>query len=196
MRHPDITRCLAKPVIPVIREISNQRDLLAGASALILQGGTVLELLRTLEELDAELRQKLHVLVHIDLISGLENNEAGLEFLASLQCVSGVVTVHHNLTRPASRLGMLSILRMFLTDSRAVERCLSVVSKSKPDAMEIMPTAAAARTANDFKKVPIPRIAGGLCRSAKDLQEALDSGIQAVTSTSPSLWECNFQHVQ
>jgi glycerol uptake operon antiterminator len=135
--------------------------------------------------------QHLPLLVHIDLVAGLENNEAGLDFLAEFDRISGVVTVHHYLTAPARKLGMLSIVRLFLSDSRAMERGLAVATKARPDAIEILPAAAAVKVAGDFARCRIPRIAGGLCRSEADVNEVLSSGCRAVTSTSPALWKLN-----
>ncbi len=186
-----IDECLSKPVIPVLWRTANQDSLLARASSVILQAGTLVELRDVVAAFDRPQLQHISVFVHIDLIAGLENSEAGLECLAALGRVAGVVTIHHNLTRPAKKLGLLSVVRLFLSDSRALERGLTIVSKSSADAIEIMPAAVAAKTKKDFDRLPLPRIAGGLCRSEADLQEALASGIRAITSTRPAFWEYN-----
>jgi glycerol uptake operon antiterminator len=127
----------------------------------------------------------------VDLVAGLENNEAGLEYLASYQRITGIVTVHHFLTAAARKFGFLSIVRLFLSDSRAVDRGLSVANKSHPDAIEILPAVVAAKVTKDFANCHIPRIAGGLCRTEADVDEVLASGCRAVTSTSPALWKLN-----
>ena len=191
MKPGSIEPCFVKPVIPVLWELPKNRELIAAASSVILQGGPIAELPKVLAALDQPLLQKVHVFAHIDLIAGLENSDAGLEYLADLKRLAGVVTIHHNLTRAAKRLGLLSIVRLFLSDSRAVDRGLSIVAKSKADAIEIMPALVAAKTASDFQSCPLPRIAGGLCRSEQDLHEALASGVKAVTSTRPSMWQVN-----
>ena len=129
--------------------------------------------------------------LHIDLISGLENNEAGLEYLAEFNQITGIVTVHHHLASVARKLNLLSIVRLFLSDSRAVDRGLSVTAKSRPDAIEILPAAVAVKVAEEFRSCPVPRITGGLCRKREDVEEALASGCQAVTSTKPELWALN-----
>jgi glycerol uptake operon antiterminator len=146
---------------------------------------------KTLDVFQQRPLERLPLFVHIDLIAGLENNEGGLEYLAGFDRIAGVVTVHHHLAGLARRLGMLSIVRLFLSDSRAVDRGLAVAKKSHPDAIEILPAAAAVKVAADFTKCRIPRIAGGLCRSEADVREVLNSGCQAVTSTSPALWKLN-----
>jgi len=191
MRRTSIDSCFRQHVIPVVWEPGEHRDLLARASAIFLQGGPLSELIRILDTFCDRDLADIPLFVHIDLLSGLENNDAGLEYLASFKRISGVVTVHYQLSSPARRLGLLSIVRLFLSDSRAVARGLSVANKSHADAIEILPAAVAAKIAGDFKSCHIPRIAGGLCRTQADVVEVLDSGCRAITSTSPLLWKLN-----
>jgi glycerol uptake operon antiterminator len=191
MRRKSIDYCLRRHVIPVIWDPGSNRSLLARASTVFLQGGALGDLARVLDAFCDPQLEHLPLFVHIDLVAGLENSEAGLEFLAGFDRITGVVTVHHHLTAPARRLGLLSIVRLFLSDSRAVDRGLSVANKSHPDAIEILPAVVAAKVAHDFADCPIPRIAGGLCRTEADVKEVLASGCRAVTSTSPTLWKLN-----
>jgi glycerol uptake operon antiterminator len=192
MRRVSIDSCFARRIIPVIWNPGPHGDLLARASTVFLQGGTLAELPRTLDAFRQPPLERLPLFVHIDLVSGLENNDAGLDYLAQFDRIAGVVTVHHQLTTAARRLGLLTIVRLFLSDSRAVDRGLTVANKSHPDAIEILPAAAAGKVAGDFAPCRIPRIAGGLCRSEADVRDVLDSGCRAVTSTSPALWKLNF----
>jgi glycerol uptake operon antiterminator len=191
MRRKSIDVCFRKHVIPVIWDPGNQEELLARASCVFLQGGALGDLTRALDLFAAPRLENLPLFVHIDLVAGLENSEAGLEYLAGFQRITGVVTVHHHLTSAARRLGLLSIVRLFLSDSRAVDRGVTVVNKSHPDAVEILPAVVAAKVATDFAPCRIPRIAGGLCRTEADIAEVLASGCRAVTSTSPALWKLN-----
>lgn len=186
-----IEKYFAKPIIPVIREVPTILDDLALASSVILQGVEIGNLAKLLEAFAEPPLDHLRILAHIDLIAGLENNDAGLEYLARLGRIDGVVTVHHHLTRTAKRLGMLSIVRIFLSDSRALERGLHVCGKAKPDVVEFLPASAAAKISADMRAVSVPHIGGGLCRTVEDVQEALKSGCRAVTSTRPELWRLN-----
>jgi len=191
MRRKSIDACLRHHVIPVVWDPGSHRDLLARASAVFLQGGALGDLGKALDRFRDPHLQHLPLFVHVDLVAGLENNEAGMEYLAQFENISGVVTVHHHLASAARRLGLLSIVRLFLSDSRAVDRGLSVVKKSRPDAVEILPAVVAAKVVSDFADYPIPRIAGGLCRTEADVNDVLASGCRAVTSTSPTLWKLN-----
>lgn len=191
MPRKSIDSCLRRHVIPVVWDPGPHRELLSRASAVFLQGGALKDLGNALDRFRDPHLEHLPLFVHVDLVSGLENNEAGIEYLAQFEGISGVVTVHHYLAVAARKLGLLSIVRLFLSDSRAVDRGLSVVKKSRPDAVEILPAVVASKVASDFADCHIPRIAGGLCRTEADVNEALASGCRAVTSTSPKLWQLN-----
>jgi len=191
VRRKSIESCLRSKVIPVVWDPEADRDLLARASVVFLQGGALGDLGRVLDAFSHPHLEHLPIFVHVDLVAGLENNEAGIEYLADFNSISGVVTVHHHLTAAARRVGLLSIVRLFLSDSRAVDRGLSVVKKSHPDAVEILPACVAAKVSKDFADSQIPRIAGGLCRTEADVEDVLSSGCRAVTSTSAALWKLN-----
>ena len=184
-------KCLRQPVIPVVWDPTKHVDLLSRASMLIMQGGALADVPRALDRFAEQKLSTIALFAHIDLISGLENSEAALEYLAEFNRFAGIVTVHHYLAKPARRLGLLSVVRLFLSDSRAVERGVAVATKSQADAIEILPAVAAVKVANDLKRCPLPRIGGGLCRTEADVREAIESGCRAVTSTRPELWELN-----
>jgi len=186
-----IEKYFAKPVIPVVGELPRSVETLSAASSVILQGLDIGKLSGVLESFNRPPLDHIRLLVHIDLVAGLENSDAGLEYLAQLGKVDGVVTVHHHLARTAKRLGLLSIVRIFLSDSRALERGLKVCAKAKPDVVEFLPAAAAVKVAKDWQASTVPHIGGGLCRSEEDVRETLASGCRAVTSTQPALWRLN-----
>jgi glycerol uptake operon antiterminator len=191
MRRKSIESCFRNHVIPVVWDPGTQGDLLSRASTAFLQGGTLGDLERVLNLFSTPKLEHLPLFVHVDLVSGLENSEAGIEYLANFERLTGVVTVHHHLTSAARKAGLLTIVRLFLSDSRAVDRGLSVVNKSHPDAVEILPAVVAAKVAGDFASCRVPRIAGGLCRTEADMDEVIKSGCRAVTSTSATLWKLN-----
>ncbi|HEX4415576.1 MAG TPA: glycerol-3-phosphate responsive antiterminator [Lacipirellulaceae bacterium] len=191
MRRKSIDGCFRKQIVPVVWDPGPQADLLARASVVFLQGGTLGDLARVLKLFSTPKLEQLPLFVHVDLVAGLENSEAGIDYLSSYERITGVVTVHHHLTTSARKAGLLTIVRLFLSDSRAVDRGLSVVNKSHPDAIEILPAIVASQVAADFAASRIPRIAGGLCRTEADVAAVLAAGCRAVTSTSPTLWKLN-----
>jgi len=191
MRRTSLEPCFRRQVIPVVWDPTPHSELIRHASTVFLQGGPLIELADVLDCFRGPQLDHLSLFVHIDLVAGLENSETGVAYLAGFERLAGVVTVHPHLTSSIRRGRLLSILRLFLSDSRAVERGLSVIAKSRPDAIEILPAAVAPKVADDFRHCQVPRITGGLCRSEQDIREALDSGCVAVTSTRPELWQLN-----
>jgi len=191
MRRKSIDSCVQRKIIPVVWDPTPHRELIGSASSVLLQGGPLAELADVLDEFRHGDLEHLSLFVHIDLVAGLENSDAAVGFLAKSERLSGIVTVHHHLASGIRRAGLLSIVRLFLSDSRAVERGLSVIAKSRPDAIEILPAAVAPKVAHDFSRCRVPRITGGLCRTEQDVREAIQSGCVAVTSTRPELWKLN-----
>ena len=131
------------------------------------------------------------VLLHIDLVNGLANDESGLRYVATLDRVDGIITTRHHLAPIARKLGLMSVVRLFLQDGRAVERGLTVIDKSRPDAVELLPGVAVPVIADRFRDVPTPIIAGGLIRTPEIVRQILSCGCRAVSTTNVKLWEMN-----
>jgi glycerol uptake operon antiterminator len=181
-----------KPIIPYLTEgVDRQADAIAAASILMIGGGELAELPALLAKLQRPPFDKLPVLLHIDLVNGLANDESGLRYVATLNGVDGVVTTRHHLAPLARKLGLMSVVRLFLQDGRAVERGLGVIDKSKPDAVEVLPGVAFLQVAERFNHLPIPCIAGGLIRSAEVVQQILAGGCRAISTSNVELWKLN-----
>jgi glycerol uptake operon antiterminator len=157
----------------------------------MIGGGELAELPDTLETLSRPPFTKQPVLLHIDLVNGLSNDESGLRYLATLEGIDGIVTVRHHLAGLARKLGMISVVRLFLQDGRAVERGLAVIDKSKPDAVEVLPGVAFLQVPERFRDLPIPCIAGGLIRTPETVRQILAAGCKAISTSNVKLWELN-----
>ncbi len=192
MHHKGIRSLLNKPIIPYITDWSIPHpELLEHADVLFLSGGEIAELPGVLKKLDSRLTRELPIMLHIDLISGLTNDEAGLRYVASFDRVMGIITTKHHMVRTIRKLGLSSIVRLFLQDGRAVERGMSIIERSKPDAVEMLPGIATTLIADQLKQISIPYIAGGLIRCEETADCILKSGCQAVSTSNTSLWKLN-----
>ena len=181
-----------KPIIPYLTEgVDQNTDVIAAASILMIGGGELAELPGLLAKLQRPPFDKLPVLLHIDLVNGLANDESGLRYVATLKGIDGVVTTRHHLAPLARKLNLMSVVRLFLQDGRAVERGLGVIEKSKPDAVEVLPGVAFLQVAERFNHLPIPCIAGGLIRSAEVVQQILAGGCRAISTSNVELWKLN-----
>jgi glycerol uptake operon antiterminator len=183
---------LTRPVIPYVTELADGSvPLIAPASIIFIGGGELAGLPALLEQLNKPPLAERPVLLHIDLLSGLANDEAGLRYVATLPRVDGIITVRHHLAPLARKLGLMSVVRLFLQDGRAVDRGLSVIEKSRPDAVELLPGVAVPQVADRFRDLSIPFIAGGLVRTPEAVKEILATGCKAVSTTNAKLWEMN-----
>ena len=181
-----------RPIIPYLTEgVDRHPVAIATASIVMIGGGELAELPALLAKLQKPPFEKMPVLLHIDLVNGLANDESGLKYVATLDGVDGVVTVRHHLAPLARKLGLMSVVRLFLQDGRAVERGVGVIEKSKPDAVEVLPGVAFLQVADRFNNLPIPCIAGGLIRSAQGVQQILAGGCRAVSTSNVELWKLN-----
>jgi glycerol uptake operon antiterminator len=193
---------LSKPVIPVFWQLGPEQELLAHASLMFLQGGELAELPQMLERLKRGPTANIPVMLHIDLLAGLTSDEAGLRYLAELRHpashnaanaagIDGISTVRSHLVAAARRMGLASILLLFLQDGRSIERGLHIIEQSKPDMVELVPGVAALETSRQFESVNVPRIAGGLIRTVDLVHKLTSRGCAAVSTSDPKLWELN-----
>jgi glycerol uptake operon antiterminator len=183
---------LTKPVIPYLTEgIGPNAALISSASVIFIGGGELADLPDLFHALEQGPLARIPALLHIDLISGLANDESGVRYVSTLPRVAGIITVRHHLAPVARKLGLCSVVRLFLQDGRAVDRGLSVVEKSKPDAVEVLPGVAFLEVADRFSHLPIPCIAGGLVRSEELVRRIIRGGCKAVSTTNVKLWTMN-----
>jgi glycerol uptake operon antiterminator len=181
-------------VIPYVTEgVDTHVGLMALASVIFIGGGELAELPGLMQKLSRPPLGEIPVFLHIDLVNGLSNDESGLRYVAGLERVDGIITVRHHLAPVARKLGLMSVVRLFLQDGRAVERGLGVVEKSRPDAVELLPGVAYLEVAEKFKGVNVPAIAGGLIRTQEIADRIRAAGCRAVSTTNVKLWEMNLQ---
>ncbi len=187
---------LKRPVIPVFWDLAaGSESLIARASLMFLQGGELPELAHRLAGLRRGPLSKLPLMLHIDLLQGLASDEAGVRYVANLGGVDGIITVRAHMVQVARKYGLASILLLFLQDGRSIERGLHLIEQSKPDIVELVPGVAALETANDFRSLNVPLIAGGLVRRAELVDALLKGGCRSVSSSDPAMWKLNTPQV-
>lgn len=172
---------------PVIGAISSEHQVdykNVPCQVFFLLGGEILEIKPMIEEIKAAGK---HVFVHVDLINGLKADPAGLKLIKSYK-PTGIITTRGHLIKEAKKLGLISILRLFLLDSKNLESGIRNVKNNQPDAVEVLPGALHKATAEICKRVKIPVITGGLIKDKEDIIESLKAGAIAVSTSSEKLW--------
>lgn len=155
------------------------------ASAVFILGGELIEIGRMVEVAKAA---KKPVFVHVDLIEGLAGDQAGIRFLAQEIKPDGIITTRHHLVGAARRERLVTIQRLFIVDSQALATGVSAVNAGRPDAVEVMPGIIPRVIAEACVRLDVPVIAGGLIRSAGEIDEALRAGACAASLSREELW--------
>lgn len=129
------------------------------------------------------------MLLHADLIQGLRNDEYAAEYLCQELRPFGLISTRTNVIAKAKQKGVLAIQRVFLLDTGALEKSYSLLKRTEPDYIEVLPGAMPGIIQEIREQVRIPIFAGGLVRTEEDVKQALEAGATAVTTSNKTLWK-------
>lgn len=174
-------------ILPAVRKIKDLEHLLSESFEYIVLLDSHVGHLKSLVDLAKSHNKK--ILLHADLIGGLKNDEHAAEFLCQNIKPAGLISTRANVILKAKQNNVLAIQRLFLLDSSALEMSYSLLERTQPDFIEVLPGIMPDIIKEVHEKAGIPILAGGLIRSAKDVQNALLSGADAVTTSRKELWK-------
>ncbi|HJF31146.1 MAG TPA: glycerol-3-phosphate responsive antiterminator [Sporosarcina psychrophila] len=129
------------------------------------------------------------VIIHADLIQGLKTDNFAADFLCNDIRPAGIISTRSNMIMKAKAKGIIAIQRMFLLDTIALEKSYSLIDQTSPDYIEMLPGVIPELINEVFERTGIPIINGGLIRTQKHVQDALNAGAVAVTTSDHQLWE-------
>ncbi|NLJ71179.1 MAG: glycerol-3-phosphate responsive antiterminator [Clostridiaceae bacterium] len=132
-----------------------------------------------------------YIFVHLDLVDGITNREIAIDFIHQYTKADGVISTRARLLKYAKKFGLITVLRIFMLDSMALENGYQNIDYSNPDMIEILPGIATKAFALIKEYSDIPIIAGGLIRTKQDILQALTDGATAISSTRFELNEVN-----
>ena len=185
--HPLAETLLDEPVIAAVKTDESLTAALASpCSAVFLLASTLL----TVDGLVHRIHDagKLAV-VHIDLVDGLSSREIAVDSLNALCHPDGIISTRPHLIRRGRENNMLTVLRVFAIDSKAVGNLQKETEMVTPDVIEILPGTLPKVIERLSKKLPVPLIAGGLMTDKGDILSALQAGALCVSTSEQSLWE-------
>lgn len=185
MAHPLIQLMEENPVVPALKDAAQIEacGICPGKIVFVLCGDILCI---------KELIEKIHgagkkAVIHADLIHGLAQKEIAVDFLH--RCgADGIISTRPHMVRRGKELGMLSVLRVFVIDSKAVSNLKNEVDAGRPDMVEILPGTIFSAIERLSTAVRVPLIAGGLLESKQDVMAALRAGALCVSSSNPELW--------
>lgn len=131
------------------------------------------------------------VFIHVDMIDGLKSDQKGIEFIKVHANPFGIITTKQNNIKYAHKLGLYTIMRIFVIDSLSLETGIKNIQAVLPNAVEVMPGIASKIIRSLEKEIHLPIIAGGLINTKKEIMESISAGAMAVSTTAQELWDLN-----
>ncbi|GAA2094070.1 hypothetical protein GCM10009801_61790 [Streptomyces albiaxialis] len=127
------------------------------------------------------------VFVNVDSAPGLAQDRGALEFLKNMGA-AGVVSTRLSLIEKGRPLGLLTMMKVFVTDRSNLNRSLDAVARGLPDLVEVMPAPIVGRMSPESLRAMTPYVAAGFVQTPEDVTAALGLGAVAAATSDPRLW--------
>ena len=186
MAHALIRLMEETPVVPALKDAAQIQECASCPSRIVfVLCGDILnieDLIRQLHEAGKK------AVIHADLVYGLAQKEIAADFL--YRCgADGIISTRPHIVRRGKELGMLSVLRVFIIDSKALSNLKNEVETGRPDMVEVLPGTIVSAIEKLSSQLRVPLISGGLLESKRDVMAALRAGALCVSSSNPELWD-------
>jgi glycerol uptake operon antiterminator len=128
------------------------------------------------------------VVVHMDLVSGIGKDRAGIQYLRQVG-VDAIITSRSQLVSAGRAEGLTTIQRLLLLDDSALDNGVRSIARAAPDIVEILPGIIFPEVAQTLQRLlPGPFIAGGFIRTAADVARVQAAGSILSSSSTYALW--------
>lgn len=174
-------------ILPAIRKMKDLEKLMKSSYTYIVLLDSHIGQLKSIVDLGRAHGKQL--LLHADLIEGLKNDEFAAEFLCQSIRPAGIISTRGNVITKTRQNGLIAIQRLFLLDSSALDKSYTLLERTQPDYIEVMPGVIPHIIKEVKERSGIPIFAGGLIRSVDDVEQALAAGATAVTTSNHELWQ-------
>lgn len=127
--------------------------------------------------------------VHIDLVSGIGKDRAGIQYLRQIG-VDAIITSRSHLVSAGRAEGLITIQRLLLVDDLSLETGIKAIVRAVPDIVEVLPGIVFPDVAAKIQQLlPGPFIAGGFLRTFDDIARIHAAGGILSSSSSYTLWQ-------
>lgn len=174
------------PVAAAIKSEDDYEKALASQSGLLfLLKGDAFHLETFIAQAHA---QKKGVVVHLDLISGIGKDRAGIHYLRNL-AIDAIITSRSQLIAAGRAEKLITIQRILLLDDSALETGTRMIARSQPDIVEVLPGIIFPDVITQLSTLlPGPFIAGGFIRTFAEVERIIAAGAILCSSSSEQLW--------
>ncbi len=126
-------------------------------------------------------RRGKKLLFHLDLLKGISADEFGCEYACQKLMADGIISTRPKVVETARKNRRLAILRLFLIDSRSLEKGLALCGALRSDYVELLPGIACGILGRIREQTDVPFMCGGLLRSPEEIEACFEAGACAVT---------------
>lgn len=127
------------------------------------------------------------VIVHLDLVKGIASDEYGCEYICQKMHSDGIISTRSKVIEAAKRNKKIAIQRMFLIDSRSLEKGIAQLVQSAPDYVEVLPGIAYSILPMIKEQLQLPLISGGLIKDKETIDACVAHGATHVSIGSLEL---------
>ena len=133
------------------------------------------------------------VYLHADLLRGVSADEFGCEYLCQRLRADGIISTKPKVLETARRNHVATILRLFLIDTKSLEKGVALIRSLRPDHVELLP-GLACDAISDLKlrlgdTAEQSFLCGGLIKTRQQITRCLEAGACAVTLSDRQLAE-------
>ena len=180
-------RILEQKVIPSLSTLQEAEAFLKSPLEIcILMDFNLAELSDTIQAMHEKNKAAL---VHLDLVRGISCDEYGCEYVLRQLNADGILSTSGKIIETAKKNQRLSIQRMFLSDSKNLDKDIAAINATLPDFVEILPGLASGIFPQIQLRLNCRLLGGGLLKTHEQIYDCLRNGASAVTLSSLTLAE-------
>ncbi|MCA1032871.1 glycerol-3-phosphate responsive antiterminator [Bacillus timonensis] len=129
------------------------------------------------------------MILHLDLVQGLKSDEFATEYVCQEMKPYGIISTKGNVILKAKQKKVKAIQRVFLLDSSSITKSYSLIERTDPDYIEVLPGLMSKIITEVREKTNKEIFTGGLISTVEEVEAAIESGASAVTTSDRSLWK-------
>ncbi|MEN2465614.1 glycerol-3-phosphate responsive antiterminator [Ornithinibacillus sp. FSL M8-0202] len=134
-------------------------------------------------------QHKKQLLLDIDLVQGLKSDEYATEYICQEYKPLGIISTKPNVIMKAKQKGVQTFQRIFLLDSKSIERSSKLIERTDPDYIELLPGVVPKIIRQFSQQTNKEIIASGFIETVEEVQQAIDAGATTITTSSKELWD-------
>jgi glycerol uptake operon antiterminator len=174
-------------VLPAIRKIEDVEKMMSSNYEYLLILDTHVSRLKPIFRMFEANHKKL--ILHMDLVHGLKSDEYSTEYICQEFKPYGLISTKGSVIQKARQKGVTSIQRMFLLDSSSIEKSLSLIERSNPDYIEVLPGIMPKVIKEIHSRTKKEVFAGGLIDTVEEVELAYKAGATTITTSNKELWK-------